>query len=44
LVFSTKVQRFDSLVQAEEALKKAEERGERRLFIQPSLKAWRGKY
>jgi hypothetical protein len=28
LVFPTKVQRFDSLVQAEEALKKAEERGE----------------
>jgi hypothetical protein len=30
-------------VEAESALKKAEERGERPLFIQPPLQAWRGK-
>jgi hypothetical protein len=42
LVFFTRVQRFDSLVEAEEALKKAEERGER-AYIQPPLEAWRGK-
>jgi len=37
LVFATKVQRFDSLAEAEEALKKTEERGDRPLFIQPPL-------
>jgi len=42
LVFSTKVMRFDSLVDPEEALKKAQARGER-AFIQPPLEAWRGK-
>jgi hypothetical protein len=42
LVFSTRVQRFDSLVEAEEALKKAQERGER-AYIQPPLEAWLGK-
>jgi hypothetical protein len=43
LVFSTKVMRFDSLVEAEAEREKAEKRGERPLFIQPPLKAWRGK-
>jgi hypothetical protein len=36
LVFSTRVMRFDTLVEAEAELKKAQERGER-AYIQPPI-------
>jgi hypothetical protein len=41
LVFSIKLMRFDTLAEAEEAVKRAQERGERAL-IQPPLSAWAG--